>query len=359
MPFANVAPGFYDLQDVADRTVSEIGVQQITDAIEQSVARHNEAVAELETTVVERGTIFKERYYLPAVAEMQPLVGDTDRPRPVKGRAFYDRAYPLRDAGHAWGGGRKTRAKMTVAEANENTWTALMADNRWRIRHILAAWLTDTAWTFKDPEHGDLVVGGLANGDAVQYVDVNGDGFTDSHFLAQAAAIDAANDPFPAMALELTEHPENDNGQYPVAYIPTNLVGAVAALPKVYNRLPDVIQEGVGVTRLVSEVTGSPLGDKLIGFHEDGLWLVEWKRLPNSIIPFHVPGIPFVFMREEPQTVLQGLRTELYDDDGVTWINGFIRTAGYAVRNRLAAGVLLQGAGAYTAPVAFKHPLAQ
>jgi len=359
MPFKNVAPGFYDLQDVADAKVSEIGVNQITAAVDLSVRLHNEQVVEMEASLIERGTDFKERYYLPAVAEMQPLVGDTDRPRPVKGRAYYDRAYPLRDAGHAWGGGRKTRAKMTVAEANDHTLTGLLADTRWRVRHMLAAWLTDTTWTFKDPEHGDLVIGGLANGDTVQYVDINGDGFTDTHYLFQVAAIDAANDPFATIAAELTEHPENDNGQYPVAYIPTNLATAVKALPKVYNRLPDVLQEGQNVTRLISDVTGSPLGDKLIGFHEDGIWLVEWKRLPNSYIPFHVPGIPFIFMREEPEAVLQGLRTEFYDDDGVTHVNALIRTAGYAVRNRIAAGALLQGAAAYTAPAAFKQPLAQ
>lgn len=359
MAFQNVAPGFYDLKDVADRKVSEIGVETIVEAIRLSAQLHNEAVVELESSIVERGTIFKERYYLPAVAELQPLAGDTDRPRPVKGRAYYDRAYPLRDAGHAWGGGRKTRAKMTVAEANENTLTALMADNRWRIRHILGAWLTNTEWTFKDPEHGDLVIGTLANGDTVQYVDINGDGFTDNHFLAQSAAIDSANDPFPAIVDELAEHPENDNGNYPVAYIPTNLVAAVSALPKVYNRLPDVLQEGTSVTRLISETTNSPLGDKLIGFHESGIWLVEWKRLPSNYIPFHMPGIPFVFMREEPEPSLQGLRTELYDDDGVTWVNAFIRTAGYAVRNRIAAGALLIGSASYTAPTAYKQPLAQ
>lgn len=359
MAFQNVAPGFYDLKDVADRKVSEIGVETIVEAIRLSAQLHNEAVVELESSIVERGTIFKERYYLPAVAELQPLAGDTDRPRPVKGRAYYDRAYPLRDAGHAWGGGRKTRAKMTVAEANENTLTALMADNRWRIRHILGAWLTNTEWTFKDPEHGDLVIGTLANGDTVQYVDINGDGFTDNHFLAQSAAIDSANDPFPAIVDELAEHPENDNGNYPVAYIPTNLVAAVSALPKVYNRLPDVLQEGTSVTRLISETTNSPLGDKLIGFHEAGIWLVEWKRLPSNYIPFHMPGIPFVFMREEPEASLQGLRTELYDDDGVTWVNAFIRTAGYAVRNRIAAGALLIGSASYTAPTAYKQPLAQ
>lgn len=358
MPFQNVAPGFYDLKDVADRKVTEVGVEQIVEAINLSVRLHNEAVAAMEASLIERGTTFKERYYLPSVAELQPLVGDTDRPRPVKGRAYYDRAYPIRDAGHAWGGGRKTRAKMTVVEANENTWTGLMADNRWRIRHMLGAWLTDTTWTFKDQEHGDLVIGGLANGDTVQYIDVNGDGFTDNHYLAQTAAIDSANDPFPGIVEELAEHPENDNGNYPVAYIPTNLVNAVAALPKVYNRLPDVIQEGVGVTRLVSEATNSPLGDKLIGFHEAGIWLVEWKRLPNNYIPFHVPGIPFIFMREEPEAELRGLRTELYDDDGVTWVNALIRTAGYAVRNRIAAGVLLVGSASYAAPTAFKQPIA-
>lgn len=359
MPFDNVAPGFYDLQDVAERRVSEIDVEQIVAAVELSARLHTQAVNEMEASFVERGTEFKERYYLPVVAELQPLVGDTDRPRPVKGHAFYDRAYPLKDAGHAWGGGRKTRAKMTVAEANDLTLAGLLADTRWRMRHILSAWLTNAEWTYEDPLHGDLTVGALANGDAVRYVDVNGDGFTDNHYLAQADPIDETHDPFPLLIDELAEHPENDNDMTPVAYIPTNLVPAVAALPKVYNRLPAELQEGANATRLVTEQTGSPIGEKVIGFHEDGLWLVEWKRLPANYIPFHVPGIRFLFMREEPEAVLQGLRPEFYDDDGVTWVSALIRTAGYAARNRIAAGVLQIGAASYTAPAAFMAPLPQ
>src|SRR5690554_4643290 len=107
MPFDNVAPGFYDLQDIAEKRISEVDVEQIIEAITLSTALHSEAVNEMESAFVERGTTFKERYYLPVVAELQPLVGDTDRPRPVKGRAWYERGYPLKDAGHAWGGGRK------------------------------------------------------------------------------------------------------------------------------------------------------------------------------------------------------------------------------------------------------------
>jgi len=360
MPFPNVAPGFTDLMDVANSKVTEIGVQQITDAIELSVQLYNDEVAELESTLVERGTEFKERYELPAVAEMQPLVGDTDRPKPAAGGASYERAYPLKDAGHAWGGGRKARAKMTVLQANNHTWTGLVADARWRMRHILAAWMSDQPWLYNDPEHGVLTIGGCANGDATEYVNRNGDGFQDSHYLCQAVAIDAANDPFPTLVSELMEHPENDNGMYPVAYIPTNLVQTVTALPMVYNNLPDVIEPGANVTRLVTEQTGSPLGDKLIGFHEAGIWLVELMRLPNNYIPFHVPGIPFIYMREEPEAELQGLRTELYDDDGVTWVNALIRTAGYAVRNRVAGGVLLIAAGGvYVSPAGFTNPLPQ
>lgn len=355
MPFQQVAPGFVDLQEVAERRITEVGVEQIVDAITLSAQLHTEAVAELEAGLVETGTTFKERYEQPVVSEMQPLAGDTDRPRPVSGQAFYDRAYPIRDVGHAFGGGRKVRAKWTVEQVNRQTLTGLMADDRWRMRHILGAWMSDQDWTFQDPEHGALTIGGAANGDAVLYVDINGDGFTDNHYLAQLAAIDSTNDPFPLIVDELIEHPEN-NGNYPVAYIPTNLVNAVANLPKVYNRLPDVIQEGVGVTQLVSEATNSPIGDKIIGFHEAGLWLVELKRLPNNYIPFHVPGIPFIFMREEPEVELQGLRPELYDD-GVTWVNAFIRTAGYAVRNRIAAGVMLIGSASYAAPAAYKQPL--
>ena len=79
MPFDNVAPGFYDLQDVAERRVSEIDVEQIVAAVELSARLHTQAVNEMEASFVERGTEFKERYYLPVVSEMQPLVGDTDR----------------------------------------------------------------------------------------------------------------------------------------------------------------------------------------------------------------------------------------------------------------------------------------
>ena len=47
MPFDNVAPGFYDLQDVAERRVSEIDVEQIVAAVELSARLHTQAVNKL------------------------------------------------------------------------------------------------------------------------------------------------------------------------------------------------------------------------------------------------------------------------------------------------------------------------
>jgi hypothetical protein len=342
-----VAPGFVDLMELADQRVTEVGVQTVEDAIQMSVNLYLAESNKMLSALVERTTKFKEKIDVPAATELQPLHGDRDRPRPAGQLYSFDQGYPLWSAGHAWGGGRITRAKMTVAEANKFTVQALTADSNWLIRHVLHALFYDNSFTYADEAHGDLTVVPLANSDTQEYVLYNGTTATDTHYLAQADAIDDTHNPFPDINAELTEHPEN-TGEV-VVYIPTNLKATVTALGGfVDNQHPALIPGSA--TDTLAYLPNFPVGEKVLGIVDD-CWIVEWRRLPSSyMVATMVGGDPFLAMRQEPEAELQGLILEKYSDGGVNLENGFIRMAGFSPQRRTGAVVYRVGDAAYVPP---------
>src|SRR5690606_9465239 len=112
---------------------------------------------------------------------------------------------------------------------NRATLEMLGDDADWVKRHILAALLTNTSYTYEDPEHGDLVIQPLANGDAVTYPKRGSTVETDTHYLAQAAAIGATDDVFATIYDEIMEHPVNAGADV-VVYVPDGNVASVVAM---------------------------------------------------------------------------------------------------------------------------------
>jgi hypothetical protein len=248
-----VTYGFYDLQSVFDQRVTEVGVNVIRSAIDATVAEHNRQMDAFLSLFVRRTTQFKQIFRTATVASLQPL-DQNGRARPIQTAGQYETAFPLMDAGTAWGANYKTRVKMTVEEANDITATLIMADIRWMRYHILGALYDNVGWTYADPEHGNLSVVGLANGDTVTYQIMAGTdaGATDTHYLFQNAAIDDSNDPFPTIQAELAEHPEN-TGEI-VAFIPTNRKASVQALTAFYPAADPNIDLGASQARLVGNL---------------------------------------------------------------------------------------------------------
>jgi len=268
---------------------------------------------------------------------------------------YYDVALPIQGAGTAWGDNRITRAKMTVDDANRFTWDVMGRDMDWVVRHILAAIFTNVTWTYTDDINGDLVVQPLANADTVVYTFKGGSSGTDTHFLAQASAIDDTHNPFPAINTELMEHPSN-SGQV-IVYVPTNLVATIKALTNFLPAVDPNVQQGLASDRVA--VTIDPgVGDTVVGY-VDGCWIVEWKRLPDSyMIAIATGADPAVGMREHPEAELQGLFPEFQNVDGNRQLNKFIRFAGFGIVNRVAALAYRIGNGSYAIPTGYTAPLA-
>lgn len=354
----STAYGFVALKDLFRERVTTVGIETVNTAMTDSIEMYQRELDEMLDWLVERTTVPKRRFLLPNSGTLQPL-DQWGNPLPRQPGGSYEVAFPIQGGGDAWGNNRITRAKMTVAEANQFTLNVQMADLDWMKRHILAALFTNTTWTYSDPddEIGDLTIQPLANNDTVVYLRRGAGASTDNHYLAQANAIDNSNDPYPTIEAEISEHPSN-NGDV-VAFIPSNLVAATMALSAFIPANDSNIQRSISSDAFIGdEIQG--FGDKFLGYHESGVKLVEWKSLPSSYIlgGSEDPGAPAVAMREHPEAELQGLFPEFHDVDGNRQLFKFLRYAGFGVQNRIAMLVMRIGNGSYAIPTGYTAPLA-
>jgi hypothetical protein len=358
--------GFYNIRHLTAERVSTVGTQLVYGAVSESAAEYNRVAMALLSEWVERVTVGQQQVALAGSGTLQPLdVEGEGNPKPRRAAGNYTVGYPIQGAGDAFGDNRVSRALMTVAEVQRNVENVQRADADWLIRHILAAIFTNTAWTFNDKVGvdgsaglGDITVRPLAiAGDSVTYGIKGGAAATDTHYLAQAAAIADASNPYPVIYAELNEHPSNGNGGI-TAYIPTALVATTKALAS----FTPVVPIGVTVGANTDVAAGSlfentGVGDQVIGY-ADNVRIVVWSWLPADIILAKVDGIPVVGMREYPVASLQGLFPERFDMDGNHLAYRWIRYAGFGVRNRVAAVVYRIGNAAYAIPTGYSAPLA-
>ncbi len=352
-----IAYGFTNLTDVFARRVTQVGVDIVTAAIEASVTEHNRQMDALLRLFARRTTKYKARYRTPATARLQP-VDNAGRARPIRGGSKYDVAFPLQAGAAAWGQDYVTSVKMTVEEANDFTVALLSADMRWMRDHILAALYTNVSWTFNDENDdiGSLTVKGLANGDTdTFFIPTGADSMiTDTHFLAQAAAIADGTNPFPTIYTELREHPEN--GGEVVALIPTNLRASTEALALFRPVQDPNVRPGANTAILVGDL-GIAVPGEIYGYCEK-VWLAEWRSLPdNYIIAVTTNGEPPLGLREDEETELQGFKLVANRDDYPWYERQYLRRAGFGGWNRVGAVIQRIGNAGYGVPSNYSSPM--
>lgn len=353
--------GFIDLQNILGQRVAD-NESVVWDAVRETVEEYNRIVEETMSALVERTTVHQERYMLPGVATLEPL-DENGNPLPRRVSGYYTTAYPIQRGGYAWGGNREVRALITVDEVQRQISTARQADLDWLLRHMLAAVFDNVEWTYADEQHGDLTIKPLANGDDVIYTRRGiVEPAKDNHYLAQAAAIDDANNPFPTIYDELSEHPSNNvtTGNPIVTFIAKNLRTSVEGLAGFEEPEKDYIIPGIMNDRADASIRSElRFGDRVLGVVDDQI-IVQWDVLPSNYMMSIATGAgPFVKMREQPAAELQGLFPEFNDVDGNRHENRLIRIAGFGVANRVAACVTYIGGAAYVVPSAYDAPLAK
>ena len=358
--------GFNNLQNLYNTRVQAAGPAQVWTAIQESLTEYNRVLDGLTAAFVEKTVIAQEQIELPGSGTLQPL-SDDGNPLPVLPSGNYQVAYPIHGAGTAWGDNRVARALMTVAEADRNTADAMRSDKDWMVRHILAALFDNVAWTFADkagPDGtrglGNITIQPLANGDTATYVRRGGAALTDTHYLAQAAAIADATNPYPTLRSELIEHPSN-SGPF-VAYVPSGLVATTAALTEFVEADDPDIRYGAAndtLSEIRAEILGP--GDEVLGKTKtSNIWIVEWGQLPAGYILTVAlnSGIKALKQREYDAPELQGFFPERADIDGNHLVTRMLRYTGFGVANRVAAAVMRIGNAVYAIPSGYDAPLA-
>lgn len=356
-----LAYGFVSLANLMGNRVTKIGERVVLDAISQSAAEHSKALNGMLSTLVQPVTKGKDLIPQPGSGEMQPLDA-LGNPLPVPPADKVEVAYPLSGHGTAWATNRVSRAYMTAQDANQLTLDALAKDTRTIRRHLLASILDNVAWTYYDEAQnlGNITIQPLANADTRKYLFTGGsDPATDTHYLAQAAAISDDANPFPTIHTELSEHP--GNGNEVVVYVPTNLTSTIKALANFVPVKDEYIIPAATTAQLptadaLARVRGA--GDYVLG-RVDECWIVEWKALPSSYMLAHaINAGPVVGMRQYDEAALQGLFIENNSPDGNIMETRMIRYAGFGVMNRQAALCYRIGNGSYAIPSGYDAPLA-
>lgn len=354
-----LAYGFVGLEHLFSEKLENVDVQVVDEAIRRSVEEHNRQVEAMTGDMFAFTTEYKVRFNQPGSGTLQPL-DEWGNPLPVREAGYYDVAFPIQGGGTAWGDNRVSRALMMVADVNRMTLESLRRDADWMKRHMLAALFDNTTWTYDDPEHGDLTIQPLAlASDSVTYLKRSGSSATDTHHLAQAAAVADATNPFDDIYDDLIEHPVNVGGQV-VAYIPTNIKSDVEGLTGFTEVTDPDITLGDDTSRL-NNVIDRGWGDEVLG-KVNKVWIIEAGILPDDYVVANVRGggAPALWARQYPASSLQGLIRENHSPDGNLQENRFIRYVGFGAYNRVGAMVYFIEAGdtTYDIPTGYTNPLA-
>ena len=350
-----IAYGFVGLEHLFSERLENVNVSTVMTAVAESVAEHNRQAEALLGELAVPTTDYKTRFKQRDSYTLQPL-DEYGRPRPSRPAGYYDVAFPIQGGGAAYGFNHISAAMATVEDINRLTLEAMGADADWMKRHALATIFDSTAWAYDDDEHGSLTIQPLANGDSVTYVKKSGAVATDTHYLAQANAIDASNNPFPTIYDELKEHPANANSPI-VAYIPTALKATTRAL-STFVEVEDMDVRPGNASDVLTGTIDRGFGDEVLG-KVDGVWVVEWSILPSEHMLAVARGTrePILKMRQYPAASLQGFFNKAIVEGNLETTE-FYRFAGFGGYNRVGALVYQVGNAVYEVPTAYDAPLA-
>jgi hypothetical protein len=357
------APGFYNLEDVFDRRITDVNAESLDEAIRLTARLVQDIADGMYGSVQQRVTWFKKRYRVGGNRRVQSLT-EHAAPKPFRAGLEYDVALPLQIFGDSIGMNMWAENAMTVGEFALEVTQVFQGFDYWEIRTFLAAIMANAAWTYVDDSDdvGSLTIQGLANGstDGQLYPLRDGSTATMDHYLGQAASIANTTNPFSAAYDVLKQHPTN-MGPY-VATVASNLVADTKALAAFRDLPSNFIDYGDSETlasRSIENLRG--WGNEVHGVLEGvgsgiGMVIVESDYLPDNYIVTEARGAgPYVGVREQPING-QAIETREHMVNSNLKQIDFYRRAGKGVLNRIAATVTEVGDASYDIPTGFTAP---
>jgi hypothetical protein len=349
--------GFISLRDQADRAITEVGVEVVARAVEESRAEHNRQMDALFSSFVETTTEFKTVFQTETAARLQPIT-ERSMADPIQPAGEYEVGYPIQSAGASLGYTYLALVQKTVADAQRDTAMLLSADFRWIRDHILAASYVNGSWTYADKKHGNLTVYGPASGDSTVYSIFSGSDApaTDDHILATAsfstsAEVEAV---FRTIHDELMEHPEN--GGDVIVIVPSANVAVVKAADGFYPVSDGNINFGT-VTSTLQRVPDVNIPGTIFGYIE-GCFVTEWRSAPsNYLIGFTTEGDRALRMRQYPQAQLQGFGPKGERNKHPWYEEQWERHAGFGAWNRVGLLIHRVDNGTYAVPTNYSSPM--
>jgi len=353
-----VLMGLLNQDNLKDRRVSTLPIEEVTDAINQTLAAHNALINTVIDTFCRRTTEIQMRFKTPVNARLQP-VDEDGRALPVQGINYYTIGFPIQAGAHAWGANYVTRQKMTVEELSQELVTAQLADINWVRDHILAALFYKSStnpWTFPDKRNGDISVYGLANGDTVTYQFKNAAAMaTDTHVLGASSLTTTIA---AAAAANLKEHPENGSGPV-VLFVPTASKATVQGFTDFVPISDPNLSYGTVTTTLTGRVPQSIPGEVFGYLESAGAFVSEWTTIPDNYLIGIMPGgeKPLA-MREDAEDNLRGYQMIGERENVPWWERQFLRRAGFGAWNRVGAIVYETDNATYSIPSNYTSPMA-
>lgn len=358
-----LAPGFYNIADILDRRIQDVGADTISDALRLSGEIHQRVNTALFASSITTFPWFKQRYRLGGQRRVQSMTEDSV-PKTQRSGLAYDVALPLQIVADAIGLNMWAENVQTVQDISDEMIQILDAFAHWERRTFLAAIMTDTAWVYADDSDdvGNLTIQVLANGatDGQLYLKRDGVPSVSDHYLAQAGAISDADNPYEDSYDVLKTHPTNA-GPY-VSYISSSLVATTKALANFQTFNSTFVAYGADRTSAANSAESLlGWGNEVIGVVEEagtgtGMVIVEVDDLPAGYIVTQALGAgPYVGQREETMNEQSLIMRETRPNEN-QHKTSFFRRAGKGVVNRVAATLTLVGNASYSAPAGFVAP---
>lgn len=358
-----LAPGFYNIEDILDRTVQTVDVETVSDAIAQGAMIHQRVVDAIYATAQFRTDRFKWRARIGGQRRVQPMTQD-GTPNVQRSGLAYEVALPLQIIADSIGYNMWAKNKLTVRDVSDEFLQVLEGFNVWEKQTFLTAIFASTAWAYADDSDdiGSLTIQGLANGatDSQLYPLRNGSNATIDHYLAQSAAIADVTNPFDDAYAILKQHPSN-SGPY-VAKIASDLVATTKALANFRDLPSDFVDYGANATlaqERAQQLVG--WGHEVVGVVEGvgngiGMVIVEDDDLPSTYMVTEAIGAgAYVGVREENIDGAQIAVRSIMQDTNLEKTD-FYRRAGKGVVNRVAATVTRIGNASYAVPTGYEAP---